>query len=214
MAESGEREVLVASLRCYLEDLLDTGVADLPFGLEMAEEAAAFAPAAVAGGASSGDIHPHPVPPLEREGTSEAVPLFKATGNPSARLAFVMAGDGFTGEAGELLARMVPPMGFSVEEVYLITFDEATPPSRASLVAALHKVDPEAVMALGDAAAQILLDTDAPLHELRGAFSAWEGAPVMPTWHPQLLLTNQARKREAWHDIQLVMRRLGTARPQ
>ena len=35
------------------------------------------------------------------------------------------------------------------------------------------------------------------------------GIPVMPTFHPAFLLRQESAKREAWHDLKLVMAKLG-----
>ncbi|UFS71258.1 uracil-DNA glycosylase [Geomonas sp. RF6] len=198
MVELAEQELLVASLRGYLEELLESGVTELAFGGESASPPAASPVAA----------SPAAAPAAE----SPVAPLYQAFGDPAARLVLVMTGDGYRGDAGELLAKMVQAMGFAIEEVYLLTFDPANPPSRSSLLEVLHTVEPEAVMTLGEDAAQILAGSDVSLADLRGSFSALEGAPLMPTWHPEVLLNNQALKREAWNDMQQVMHRLGKSR--
>ena len=46
---------------------------------------------------------------------------------------------------------------------------------------------------------------------------AYEGIPLMPTYHPAFLLRTPSAKREVWADLQEVMReldRLGIARPK
>ena len=47
---------------------------------------------------------------------------------------------------------------------------------------------------------------------LRGNWLDYQGIPVMPTYHPAFLLRQEAAKRDAWHDLQLVMQRLNARR--
>ena len=136
----------------------------------------------------------------------------RAEGNPRARLLYVMTGAGFAGEAGGLLANIIKAMGFSAQEVHLLSFSMdpsgAASATREELLGRIAAVSPEVVVALGEAAAQLLLGSCEPVGELRGSFHDLAGTPLMPSLHPEKLLENPALKREVWSDMQQVMKRL------
>jgi uracil-DNA glycosylase family 4 len=43
--------------------------------------------------------------------------------------------------------------------------------------------------------------------------SAWEGAKLAVTYHPAYLLRDPRQKKEAWKDLQMVMKELGMKAP-
>ena len=47
------------------------------------------------------------------------------------------------------------------------------------------------------------------ISKLRGTWQDFYGYKVLPTFHPAYLLRNPSKKREAWHDLQVVMKELG-----
>jgi len=181
MVEMDERELLVGSLKGYLEELGESGVDELGFA-EL---------------------------PASERGWHEV-------GNPLARLLFVMTGAGFAGAAGDLLAKIIQAMGFAGSEVLLLSFPGghfgAASPAREALLARVAAVGPEVVVALGEQAAQLLLDSGAAIEKLRGRFHDLNGIALLPTLHPDALLENQALKRDVWSDMQQVMRRLAQPR--
>ena len=136
----------------------------------------------------------------------------RAVGNPQARLLVVMAGAGFAGEAGGLLVNILKAMGFAPEEVHLLSFslDATGAPSarREELLSRIAAAAPEVVVALGETAAQLLLDSREPVGRLRGRFHDLAGTPVMPSLHPEALVQDPALKREVWSEMQQVMKRL------
>ena len=71
----------------------------------------------------------------------------------------------------------------------------------------------EIIVAFGEKTAQRLLSTESTIQELRGHFHPYRGIKIMPTFHPSDLLKNPQLKREAWADLQLVMRELGLSLP-
>ena len=77
----------------------------------------------------------------------------------------------------------------------------------------LHVVSPQVFVALGRCAAQALGVAEAH-GPWRGRWAAWEGIPVMPTYHPAFLLRSPEFKRTVWEDLQLVMQRLGKTAPK
>ena len=140
----------------------------------------------------------------------------RAEGAPRARLLFVMDGDGFAGEAGGLLANIVKAMGFAPPEVHLLSFgvdaSGAASVTAGELLGRIAAVAPEVVVALGEKAAQLLLESSQPVARLRGSFHDLSGTPLMPSLHPAALLENPALKREVWSDMQQVMKRLSRER--
>ncbi|HEY4118300.1 MAG TPA: uracil-DNA glycosylase [Byssovorax sp.] len=137
-------------------------------------------------------------------------------------------GEPFVGAAGELLDKMIVAMGWTRDTVYITNVVMCRPPGNrnpepdelASCMPFLHaKFDalaPRIVVALGRPAANNILGTDAPISALRGKFHDRHGFRVMPTFHPAYLLREDARKRDTWNDLKLViaeLERLGIHAP-
>jgi DNA polymerase len=162
-------------------------------------------------------------------------------GNPEARLCFVGEAPGadedaqglpFVGRAGQLLDRMIAAMGLSPErDVYVCNILKCRPPDNrrpepdeiATCIPYLHEqlaaVSPRVIVALGNTAVGALLDTKMGVTRIRGQWKLYKGAiPVMPTYHPSYLIRPSAQqaeaKRQAWDDLQAVMRELGLPLPQ
>lgn len=158
-----------------------------------------------------------------------------ARGNPAAALCFVGEAPGaeeddqglpFVGRAGQLLDRMIAAMGLVPErDVYVCNILKCRPPDNRrpepaeilSCLPYLHEqldlTRPKVIVALGNTAVAALLDTKLGITKLRGLWKLYRGATlVMPTYHPSYLLrpSPQQRdaKREAWEDLQAVMREL------
>ena len=164
--------------------------------------------------------------------------LVFGVGNPNASLVFVGEGPGadedrqgvpFVGKAGQLLTRMIEAMSFTRDDVYICNVVKCRPPSNRDpepdeveacepfLQAQLAILRPRAIVALGRHAAQTLLRTKTPITRLRGTWQEYRGVPLMPTYHPSYLLREEVdaskkRKREAWSDLQEVMKLFGKAR--
>ena len=164
-----------------------------------------------------------------------------ARGNPAANLCFVGEAPGadedaqglpFVGRAGQLLDRMIGAMGLSPEkDVYICNILKCRPPGNrrpepeetATCIPYLHEqlalVHPRAIVAMGNTAVAALLDTKLGITKLRGQWKLYKGHTlVMPTYHPSYLLRpgpqQTEAKRQAWQDLQLVMKELGLqARP-
>lgn len=151
-------------------------------------------------------------------------------GCDQARLVFVGEGPGyeedkqgkpFVGAAGRLLNRILEAMHLSREDVYICNIVKCRPPNNRNpkpdeistcvpfLERQIRSIKPEFICALGKFAAQTLLKTEEPISKLRGRFHAYQGIPVMPTYHPAYLLRNPGSKRDVWNDMQQLMERLG-----
>ena len=162
-----------------------------------------------------------------------------ARGNPDARLCFIGEGPGadedrlgepFVGAAGQLLDKIIAAMRLGVDDVYIANIVKCRPPNnrvpdaeemRACtpfLLRQLDEVKPAVIVALGKTAASFLLDSKAPMGQLRGRWHTWNGVPVMPTWHPSYVLRvrdnpNSTARAEVWNDMKLVLVRLGLPVP-
>jgi uracil-DNA glycosylase len=164
-----------------------------------------------------------------------------ARGNSLARLCFVGEAPGadedeqglpFVGRAGQLLDRMIAAMGLdAAKDVYVCNILKCRPPGNrrpepeeiTSCIPYLHEqlalVKPRVVVAMGNTAVAALLDTRLGITKLRGQWKLYRGATlVMPTYHPSYLLRPSPQqteaKRQAWEDLQLVMKELGLELPK
>ena len=154
-------------------------------------------------------------------------------GNPSARLMFVgeapgededLKGEPFVGKAGQLLTKMIEAMGLRRDDVYICNTVKCRPPNNRNpepdelaacepfLKGQLASVKPEVIVTLGKFAAQALLRDQTPITRMRGQWRAYEGIPVMPTFHPAYLLRSPQEKSKVWDDLQQVMKKLGLER--
>jgi uracil-DNA glycosylase family 4 len=163
-----------------------------------------------------------------------------ARGDMDAKLCFVGEAPGadedaqglpFVGRAGQLLDRMIGAMGLSPErDVYVCNILKCRPPDNrrpepeemATCIPFLHEqlalVRPRVIVALGNTAVAALLGTKLGITKLRGQWKLYGGQTlVMPTYHPSYLLRPSPQqgeaKRQAWEDLQLVMKELGLAVP-
>ncbi len=150
-------------------------------------------------------------------------------GNPDADLVFVGEGPGadedrqgipFVGRAGQLLTKMIKAMGQSRDDVYICNVVKCRPPNNRDpepdeveacepfLKAQLEILKPRVIVGMGRYACQTLLQDRTPISRMRGRWHTYEGVDFMPTFHPAYLLRSPEKKREAWADLQLVMKRL------
>lgn len=141
----------------------------------------------------------------------------------------------FVGRAGQLLTRMIAAMTLTRERVYICNIVKCRPPGNRTptadeaqtcwpyLARQLAILRPRVIVALGRPAAQQLLQTSAPIGQLRGEFQEFPppglqhlGLPparVMPTFHPAYLLRSPGEKAKAWEDLKQVMQFLGIPIP-
>jgi DNA polymerase len=151
-------------------------------------------------------------------------------GNAAARLVFCGEGPGFdedksgrpfVGRAGELLSDMiVKGMKMRREDVFILNAVKCRPPENRTpapeeiaackpfLEEQLAVIKPAVIVALGNPACQALLGAVPGITKIRGRVFEAFGTKVVPTFHPAYLLRNPDGKREAWADLQLVMRML------
>lgn len=123
----------------------------------------------------------------------------------------------FVGQAGKFLDLLLAAIDLSRKDsVYIANVLKCRPPGNRNpqadeieacspfLRAQLSLVRPRALLAVGTFAAQLLTGLDRPLGRLRGEVHAYEGVPLVVTYHPAALLRNPRWTRPVWHDLQLL----------
>jgi len=150
-------------------------------------------------------------------------------GDEHAQLMFIGEGPGadedaqgvpFVGRAGQLLTRMIAAMGFRREEVYIANIVKCRPPGNRNpeedematcipyLLRQIELVKPKVIVLLGNTALKGLLKRSG-ISRMRGHWLDFHGIMVMPTFHPSYLLRYEAGKKDAWSDLQQVMKVFG-----
>lgn len=164
-----------------------------------------------------------------------------ARGNPSASLCFIGEAPGaeedaqglpFVGRAGQLLDKMIQAMGLVPErDVYIVNILRCRPPGNrkpepeeiTACLPYLHEqldlVRPKVIVALGNTSVGTLLNTQIGISKLRGQWKLYRGSVlVMPTYHPSYLLRpgpqQTESKKQAWEDLQAVMKELNLPLPK
>jgi uracil-DNA glycosylase len=128
----------------------------------------------------------------------------------------------FVGPAGQLLDRIIQgAMGLQRGDVYIANINKCRPPGNRDpepdevaaclpyLLQQVRILRPRVIVALGRIAAHNLLATQAPMRAMRGRDHAFDGIPVVVTWHPAFLLRDPSHNRETGEDIKRVNRLLG-----
>jgi DNA polymerase len=160
--------------------------------------------------------------------------LVFGVGNPNAELMFVGEGPGadedaqgepFVGRAGQLLNNMISAMGLKREDVYIANVVKCRPPGNRTpekdecdtcspfLLRQIEVIKPKVIVALGAVAAKNLLAVNDSMANLRGRWYDFRGARLAVTYHPAYLLRDPRQKKEAWKDLQMVMKYLGLTPP-
>ncbi|MBU6470137.1 MAG: uracil-DNA glycosylase [Gammaproteobacteria bacterium] len=130
-------------------------------------------------------------------------------------------GEPFVGRAGQLLNSMLAAIGLKRETVFIANIVKCRPPDnrnpapdeaaacRPFLDRQIALIQPKLILAVGRVAAQNLLQTTAPLGQLRGRVHELHGIPVVVTYHPAYLLRTPTDKRKAWADLQFAVHTFG-----
>lgn len=149
-------------------------------------------------------------------------------------------GEPFVGRAGQLLNNMISAMGLKREDVYIANVVKCRPPGNRTpekdecdicspfLLRQIQVIKPKVIVALGAVAAKNLLAINVSMANLRGRWYDFRpGVPGKPgfglqgeggsrlavTYHPAYLLRDPRQKKEAWKDLQMVMKYLGLSAP-
>jgi DNA polymerase len=127
-------------------------------------------------------------------------------------------GEPFVGRAGKLLDEMLRAVGQGRDRAFIANILKCRPPNnrdpkpeesaacRGYLERQIELVQPSIILAVGRIAAQLLLETDAPVGRLRGTVHRFGGRPLVVTYHPAYLLRSPSQKRKAWDDLCLASR--------
>ncbi len=169
-----------------------------------------------------------------RLGTQGRKQVVFGVGNLSADIMFIgeapgadedAKGEPFVGRAGQLLNNMINAMGIRREDVYIANICKCRPPNNRTpekdecatcspfLMRQIEVIKPKILVALGAIAAKTLLNSTDSMSNLRGRFYDFRGTKLAVTYHPAYLLRDPRQKKEAWKDLQLVMKYLGMAMP-
>lgn len=144
----------------------------------------------------------------------------------------------FVGRAGQLLNNMIAAMGLKREEVYIANIVKCRPPGNRTperdecdtcspfLMRQIQVIRPKVIVALGATAAKNLLGVNDSMTAMRGRFYDFSpprtvadsvetfSCKLAVTYHPAFLLRDPRQKKEAWRDLQMVMKYLGLTAPK
>jgi len=123
-------------------------------------------------------------------------------------------GEPFVGQAGKLLDAMLAAIKLKRgDNVYIANVVKCRPPANRTPAAdeiatclpylqqQIALIKPKLIVALGKTAATALLGREATLGSLRGSLHAYNGIPLVVTYHPAYLLRSPAEKARAWQDL-------------
>ncbi len=139
-----------------------------------------------------------------------------------------LKGEPFVGPSGQLLDNMLAAIGVSraatdgvapapERSAYIANAIKCRPPGNRNpepdemascepfLKRQIALLRPRIILAMGRFAAQSLLRSTEPIGRLRGRVHAYEGVPLVVTYHPAYLLRNLPEKAKAWDDLVLAM---------
>ncbi len=145
-------------------------------------------------------------------------------GSPQARVMFIgeapgadedLQGKPFVGKSGKLLSSIMQALGLKREDVYIANVLKCRPPMNRDprpdearvcspyLQRQIQIVGPSVIVALGRISAQLLLDTERSLAELRRERHEYldTGIEVVVTYHPSYMLRRPTEKAKTWEDL-------------
>lgn len=146
------------------------------------------------------------------------------SGSETADLMFIGEGPGaeedrqglpFVGRAGNLLTSMITALGFNRDRVYICNIVKCRPPNNRDpspieaktctpfLRRQIELIQPKVIVALGRVSAQLLLDTELPLGNLRRKTHKFKDTQIdlVATYHPAYLLRKPTEKAKSWEDL-------------
>jgi DNA polymerase len=145
-------------------------------------------------------------------------------GPADARLVVVGEGPGatedetgrpFVGRAGKLLTEILAAIELPREQVFICNVVKCRPPENRKpqqdeidacvpyLYRQLDLIRPKVILAMGNTAAETLLQTRQSLGSLRGRVHQFRGVPLVVTYHPAALLRNPHWKKPTWDDVRI-----------
>ena len=120
----------------------------------------------------------------------------------------------FADHSGELLTEMLRAMQLSRDDVFITHIVKCRPPDDRDpkapelatcehyLQRQIALIQPKIIIAVGRIAAHKLLQSKAPLAELRETVHEFSGIPLLTIYHPAYLLRSLTEKPKAWQDMQ------------
>jgi len=130
-------------------------------------------------------------------------------------------GEPFVGRAGQLLNRILGKIGVPRERVYIANILKCRPPGNRApqfdemaacmpyLLRQLQIISPRILCALGNVAAQALLNSRQGITQMRGRFFQAHGVRIFPTFHPAYVLRNMGEKGLFETDLRTACREAG-----
>ncbi|MHB1590660.1 MAG: uracil-DNA glycosylase [Sulfuricella sp.] len=123
-------------------------------------------------------------------------------------------GEPFVGQAGKLLDNMLKSIGLKRgDNVYIANVVKSRPPNNRNplpdeiaacfpyLRRQIELIQPKLIITLGKIASETLLGREATIASLRGKVHAYQGIPLIVTYHPAYLLRTLQDKARAWEDL-------------
>ena len=156
-------------------------------------------------------------------------------GNPEARVMIIgeapsreedQSGTPFVGRSGRLLDKMLAAIDLARDAetpqkaVYITNVMPWRPPQnrdpspeeilmmRAFLMRHIELKSPEFIVTMGNSATKTVLDVTTGIARMRGTWSDHTSIPVLPMFHPDALLRDPSKKKEAWADLLSLKARL------
>ena len=116
-------------------------------------------------------------------------------------------GEPFVGQAGKLLDNMLKSIGLKRgDNVYIANVVKSRPPGNRNplpdeiaacmpyLMRQIELIQPKLIITLGKIASEALLGREATIASLRGKVHAYQGIPLIVTYHPGLFAAHPARQ--------------------
>ncbi|PIE57096.1 MAG: hypothetical protein CSA34_00675 [Desulfobulbus propionicus] len=158
-------------------------------------------------------------------GTGEAGAVLIALGDGVQPGGIEQTGVFFGEQEDELFWKMMAAIGLGKADVYVSNTVKCcpVPPQQVSdrhrrrcrehLLREIQAVQPKVILGMGEITCTDLLGRDIQLLRLRGRWQKLHQQngvvlPIMPTFHPRMLLQHEELKRPVWQDLQQVRRRL------
>jgi len=113
------------------------------------------------------------------------------------------------------LTEILAAIEFPRERVFICNVVKCRPPDNRKpqqdeidacvpyLYRQLDLIRPKVILAMGNTAAETLLNTRQSLGSLRGRVHQFRGVPLIATYHPAALLRNPHWKKPTWDDIRI-----------
>jgi uracil-DNA glycosylase family 4 len=122
----------------------------------------------------------------------------------------------FVGAAGQYLDKWIPAIGLQRSECFITNVVKCRPPRNREphpeeiaaclpfLARQIRAIKPMTICCLGRIAAQTMLQTTSSLGALRGKVHAWQGIPLVVTYHPSAVLRDSSLRKPVWDDLKLL----------